>query len=539
MKNLTIGGRLLSGFGIVIFLSVVTSMVGIASLTKNENQLTQIQNIHKSANSASNIIVCISSIVDATKAIALTDNPEEKKRLLGKIGESRTAYKAEMESLKKSTTDKEGQQALRHLEESLLAGKTASIKSIELAMNNDKAGFLQIYEQQVKAANEVNFKALRELQEYFNKESLLRNEVAIQRGTQSKVALFCASIFATIIGIWISIIVTRSITRPVHRCIEVANRTADGDLTVLIDCSGKDETAQLMRAMQHMVTNLRELISGAVNISSGIATASIQLHQTSSQIATGAEGLAMQTNTVATASEEMSATSVDIARTCTMAADASQHSTEAAIEGARVVQETIVGMSVIADRVRNTSQSIEQLGSRSEHIGDIVGTIEDIADQTNLLALNAAIEAARAGEQGRGFAVVADEVRALAERTTKATREIGEMIKTIQNETKAAVKAMELGVSEVEKGAISSQKSGHALEEILSRINDVSGQVAQIATAAEEQTATTGEVTGNITQITELVQLTARGAIQNTKDAEVLSSQAMELQNLVGRFRLA
>jgi methyl-accepting chemotaxis protein len=203
------------------------------------------------------------------------------------------------------------------------------------------------------------------------------------------------------------------------------------------------------------------------------------------------------------------------------------------------VQETITGMNIIADRVRQTSRTIEALGSRSEQIGDIVGTIEDIADQTNLLALNAAIEAARAGEQGRGFAVVADEVRALAERTTKATREIGEMIKAIQNETREAVKAMEEGVNEVEKGATSSQKSGLALEEILGRINEVSMQVNQIATAAEEQTATTGEVTSNIQQITEVVHQTARGAEETASAAAQLAEQAQGLQNLVRQFKLS
>lgn len=341
-----------------------------------------------------------------------------------------------------------------------------------------------------------------------------------------------------LLAISIGLLITRMITAPLATAVSVADRLAAGDLTVVVTVTGSDETSQLMAAMSHMVENLRGMISRTVDISAGIASASNQLRATSEQIATGAEEVAAQAGTVATASEEMAATSSDIARNCTMAADASHQSTDAATIGAGVVQETISGMAIIAERVRQTSQTIEALGSRSEQIGAIIGTIEDIADQTNLLALNAAIEAARAGEQGRGFAVVADEVRALAERTTNATREIGEMIKAIQDETRAAVRAMEEGVHEVQKGAVTSQKSGQALEDILQRINEVSIQVSQIATAAEEQTATTSEVTTNVQQITDVVHQTARGAEETAAAAAQLADQAQELQSLVQQFKL-
>ena len=354
----------------------------------------------------------------------------------------------------------------------------------------------------------------------------------------ARITLVISTVISILVGIVLALIIGRMITTSMARAVSVANRLADGDLTVNIEADSLDETGQLLSAMQHMVQSLRDMISRTVDISTGIASASNQLHSTSAQIATGAEEVASQTNTVATASEEMSATSSDIARNCTMAAEASRQTTESANAGAKVVNETITGMSVIADQVRQTSKTVEALGSRSDQIGQIVGTIEDIADQTNLLALNAAIEAARAGEQGRGFAVVADEVRALAERTTKATREIGEMIKAIQSETREAVKAMEDGVHEVEKGAVSSQKSGHALEEILERINEVTMQINQIATAAEQQTATTSEITSNIQQVTEVVHQTARGADETAGAAAQLATQAQQLQNLVSRFRL-
>jgi methyl-accepting chemotaxis protein len=221
-----------------------------------------------------------------------------------------------------------------------------------------------------------------------------------------------------------------------------------------------------------------------------------------------------------------------------MAAERSKRSSDSAARGGEVVQQTISGMHRIAAQVKQSAQTVESLGVRSEQIGEIVGTIEDIADQTNLLALNAAIEAARAGEQGRGFAVVADEVRALAERTSVATKEISEMIRAIQKETKEAVVAMEEGVSEVEKGATTSEKSGEALHEILAHIEEVNMQINQIAIAAEEQTATTSEISSNVMQVTQVVQETSRGAYETATASAQLAANAQLLQELVNKFKL-
>lgn len=318
-----------------------------------------------------------------------------------------------------------------------------------------------------------------------------------------------------------------------------ANRIADGDLTSRVEYESNDELGQLSADMNRMTEKLRDIVADVRVSAENVANASRDLSSTAAGIATGADEVACQTGTIATASEEMAATSNDIASNCSLASGSSQRSTVSAENGRRVVQETIAGMAKIAEQVKRSAQTVENLGSRSEQIGQIVGTIEDIADQTNLLALNAAIEAARAGEQGRGFAVVADEVRALAERTTKATREIGEMIKAIQLETKSAVAAMECGVAEVEKGAESSEKSGAALNDILLQIQEVSMQISQIATAAEEQTATTNEITRNVQQVTEVVRTTAEGATNTAAASSQLASLAQQLQNMVGKFRVS
>jgi len=312
----------------------------------------------------------------------------------------------------------------------------------------------------------------------------------------------------------------------------------EGDLTKMIAVTSNDEFGQLADEINSLVTKIRNIINQIAQTSDQVSSSSAQLQSNASQMAAGAENVAAQAETVATAGEEMTATSSDIAQNCLLASEGSQRASAAAASGAAVVSDTISVMHSITERVKNSAKAVESLGSRSDQIGEIVGTIEDIADQTNLLALNAAIEAARAGEQGRGFAVVADEVRALAERTTRATREIGEMIKAIQHETKDAVLAMHEGVSEVARGSEKASDSGKALEEILQQISDVSMQIQQVATAAEEQTATTSEISSNMQQITEVIANTSKGSKDSAAAANHLAILSDDLRRIVSQFKI-
>ena len=341
-----------------------------------------------------------------------------------------------------------------------------------------------------------------------------------------------------LLGILFSSLLFWSVNDALRRTIGYLSIMIKGDLTQNITAKRNNEISTIIRAIATLQSNMREIIGQIFQTSQQMTESSEKLYTNAKKIATGTKEVAHQTNSVAVASQEMAATSNDIAHNCLSAAEASNRASESARSGADTVKRATDGMERIAVRVKDTAKTVEELGARSDQISQIIGTIEDIADQTNLLALNAAIEAARAGEQGRGFAVVADEVRALAERTTRATREISEMIKGIQSETKGAVAAIEEGVAEVDKGTEYSISSGQALEQILSEINDVTMQVNQIATAAEEQTATTGEITTNIQQITSVVQQTASGATETASASSELSQVAEELQRLVSRFKL-
>ena len=343
---------------------------------------------------------------------------------------------------------------------------------------------------------------------------------------------------ALAVSLFTGLLIASGISRALSEVFRTMSAIADGNLTVRSTVSSCDEMGLLGAEMNLMADKLSGMVGKLADNSDKVSAAASQMHGTAAQMATSSEELAAQAGTVATSCMEMAATSDEIARNCHHAADESARANDAAEAGTRVVEQTVSVMNRISERVRSTACTIESLGSRSDQIGEIIGTIEDIADQTNLLALNAAIEAARAGEQGRGFAVVADEVRALAERTTKATREIAEMIKAIQGDTRDAVSTMNEGVLEVELGTGEAAKSGAALRHILEQIGVVSTQVEQIATAAEQQTATTQEINNNLLQITRVVQTTASSSHQEAAAADHLAQLARDLKQMVGQFKV-
>ncbi len=259
---------------------------------------------------------------------------------------------------------------------------------------------------------------------------------------------------------------------------------------------------------------------------------------TSTQIVSGIDRQSNQTNQVATAMEEMSATVIEVAKNSQGASDASVQTQEIAVTGGDVVKRAVEGMMVVAETVKDSVVTVEALGKSSDEIGAIISVINDIADQTNLLALNAAIEAARAGEQGRGFAVVADEVRKLAEKTTKATKEIADMIKTIQTDTQGAMSSMHEGTKQVEEGVLLASEAGESLQQIVSSVDRVTDMVRQIATAAEQQSATSEEISNNIAGIAEVAGENSEGVKQVSIATEDLARVAEELKAMVSEFKI-
>ncbi len=348
------------------------------------------------------------------------------------------------------------------------------------------------------------------------------------------------SLFTVGLGLFLSVFTTRLIAGPVQQVALVAQRVAAGDLTHEdLTVHAEDEIGELARSINEMQANLREMI-GSVSVSiERIATASEQLSANASSQAQGAGVQKDQTDQVAEAMQGMSLTVAEVAENSSRASEASRKAADTARQGGVIVDDALVKMRGIAESVAQTAKKVEGLGQRSNQIGEIIGTIDDIADQTNLLALNAAIEAARAGEQGRGFAVVADEVRKLAERTRRATKEITEMIQSIQTETQGAVEVMQTGTQQVKLGVESTARAGASLREIIQTSEAAGDMVTAIATAAAAQRSATEEISANIEQIAAITKGTAAGAKESAKAVHELSTLAMDLQAMVGKFKVS
>ena len=327
--------------------------------------------------------------------------------------------------------------------------------------------------------------------------------------------------------------------RASHALLKEMEKFAEGDLTVSVKKEKDDEIGKLFDGFNKAVGNISRLIGELTEAVQATASAANQISASSEEMAAGAQEQSAQASEVATAVEEMATTIIETTKNANVAAESAKAAGEIANEGGKAVTQTVEGMNRIADVVESAAATVQQLGKNSDQIGEIVQVINDIADQTNLLALNAAIEAARAGEQGRGFAVVADEVRKLAERTTKATKEIATMIKTIQKDTYDAVESIQKGKNEVDAGKHLANKAGASMKEIVSAAGKVLDVANSVASASEEQSSAAEQISKSIESINNVTHESATGIQQIARASEDLNRLTENLQALIERFRIS
>ncbi|MEE4705538.1 methyl-accepting chemotaxis protein [Pseudomonas alliivorans] len=344
-------------------------------------------------------------------------------------------------------------------------------------------------------------------------------------------------IVAFILTVFLAVALTRSIVEPIGSSLKLAEDIAAGDLTRQLEVTGKDEASRLMHALNLMSKNLRDTIQQISGASTQLSTAAVEM----TSITESADRTLQQQNSeieqAATAVNEMSAAVEEVARNATSTSEAAKQSRVAAELGNRRVTETLTAMQGLTHRVESSSAQVTALANQAQDISKVLSVIRAIAEQTNLLALNAAIEAARAGEQGRGFAVVADEVRALAHRTQTSTQEIEQMISAIQAGSSATVESMQKSTLEVHSTRKTAEGAGQSLLQITDSVLEINNRNLQIATASEEQAHVARDVDRSLISIRDLAIQSSEGTRQTLLASNELSRLAVNMNNLVLRFR--
>lgn len=343
-------------------------------------------------------------------------------------------------------------------------------------------------------------------------------------------------LIALCVSVLLGLMYTRSVIQPMNEALHIAERIAANDFTQRIDATGTDEAARLVAAMAQMQGSLRDALTVIADSSTQLATTSEEMHAVTEDSAKGMQRQNDEIEMAATAVNQMSAAVDEVASNAASASQAAATSSTTAFSGRGRVEETVTAINEMVASVGSTSNEVKGLAERATDISKVLDVIRAIAEQTNLLALNAAIEAARAGEAGRGFAVVADEVRALAHRTQESTREIEQMINAIQSGTESAVSSMLHTSGQAQRTLDLAQAAGQALSEITDSIAQINERNLLIATAAEEQAQVAREVDRSLTSIRDLAVQSAAGSHQTSVASGELSSLAVDLNRLVKRF---
>ncbi len=359
-----------------------------------------------------------------------------------------------------------------------------------------------------------------------------------QETTQARITQVTVAVLALLIGMLAAWLITRQITQPLADTLAVVRNIAAGDLTDQRRIERQDEMGALQQGVMGMAATLRELISGIRDSVTQMASAAEQLSAITEQTSVGMNGQKIETDQVATAMHEMSATVQEVARNAEDASQAASDADREARAGDAVVSEAVTQIERLSEEMLRSTEAMAKLESESNRIGSVMDVIKAVADQTNLLALNAAIEAARAGEAGRGFAVVADEVRGLAQRTQKSTEEIEQLVAGLQQGTQQVAAAMQNSHNLTESSVELTRKAGLALTDITAKVSNIQAMNQQIAAAAEEQGAVAEEISRSVINVRDISEQTATASDETAASSVELARLGGELQAMVSRFRV-
>ena len=537
LRNLNIAPRAFLGFAFIALLVIVLGVFAVNRMSvirqaSIDMGTTQLPSVGFLGNMTENVlrmrILSFRVLVNRDPA-ALQEAQTRIGVLVDKLRSAQASYAA----LPAGT---EEAQLYKTFETTLENYMQAQNQMMELSRQNKLDEMRSLINTRIKDGTDQMGEQLNKLVALNNADAKAASTAAGDNYDSAITGIILVAVIAALLTVLLAWLLTRSIVTPLNRAVRAAQTIAEGNLSKTIEVDGKDEPARLLGALASMQASLRKTIEQIAGSATQLGTAAEELSAVTQDASRGLQQQNNEIEQAATAVNEMTAAVEEVARNAVSTSEASNESTQAAREGRDRVVQTVDAIQTMTHDVHNTSLMIEGLAAQGRDIGKVLDVIRAIAEQTNLLALNAAIEAARAGEAGRGFAVVADEVRALAHRTAQSTQEIEKMVAGIQNGTGEAVASMQQSNQRTQSTLEMARAAGVALEQITQSIQLINERNLVIASASEEQAQVSREVDRNLVNIRDLATQSAAGANQTSAATHELSRLAVDLNAMVARF---
>ena len=502
MKSLNIGQKLTVAFSVLTFITMLVLALAFVNMKQMDGKFDQVmkrdvlrvQNTNQAIKTVNAIFLCFGVKLIAADAGVVeewTRRLVEKRQELGRL-------MAEADKLEQTEG---GTDLLRRYKESSAKGKLSNDNILELLKSGKNEEARNIYASETLPISFNSIALLERLAALQKQDMDAAHANALKQSATYRLFLIAFGIITLACCVVATLLLKRNITVPLAESVKISDRLANGELDVMITSDRQDEVGKLLISMKNMANKWRGIIGRIKETADSLESAATELSASAEQMSKASSAQAERTTLVSTSSEEMSQTVLDVAKNASDVSESANGAARTAREGEDIVNRAVKEVKEIASTVNDSSRFVRSLEEKSKQIGEIVAVIADIADQTNLLALNAAIEAARAGEQGRGFAVVADEVRKLAERTAASTSEIGTMINGIQNEVVKVIDTMRDTAARVDQGVRLSGEAGGALASIVTSVDGLQSIIHQIASANMEMSAASEEITKEIEQI--------------------------------------
>ena len=540
INNMKVGARLGVGFATVLILLVLLAMVGLGKLRLVQANLDSIVNDDFAKIGLVNTMrdsVRYQSV--ALRDVVMQEDLSFKKKELKLMKEARKKYQSTRESLESLMQDDEGKKQLQSLNQVEEQVQTAVGGVLDATLSDDHVAAQNAVRDNVRPKQVEMIAKLDEVLKYLEDSSTKSAQEARAAYSTALILMLSLAVFAVVLGSFIAWVITRSITTPLALAVDVTHRIAKGDLTSQIPVvNGSNELSVLLAALNGMNDSLSHIISSVKDAANDVASSSAKLSTSSSEVMSRSEIQVERVIEVSATIEEMTVSITEVAAGAVAVAEAALRTQQIAYNGNQNMIKVVDSTRRTVESVDSSSGAITALNGEIQTISDITRVIKEIADQTNLLALNAAIEAARAGEQGRGFAVVADEVRKLAERTSVSTADITNMVASISAKTKEVVESMHRVSSEVKDGSVNSELTRDILQSIVKAAEEVNGLSQGIASATNEQKVASTQTAVSMDKIASITEKNNDSIHHVGAAAGQFAQTAVELQRLVSQFRL-